>query len=35
VFADPQFADPEAGTLKVESTGTKTCTGTKTTVCWK
>lgn len=31
----PTFTDPEAGTLQILSTGTKTCTGTKKTVCWR
>lgn len=35
VFAVPQFNDPDAGTLQMLSTGTKGCTGTKTSVCWK
>lgn len=35
VFATPQFSDAEAGTLQILSTGTKNCTGTKTSVCWK
>jgi type IV pilus assembly protein PilE len=35
VFAEPQFTDTDAGTLQVLSTSTKTCTGTKTSVCWK
>lgn len=34
VSAVPIKADTEAGTLQVLSTGTKTCTGTNTTVCW-
>ncbi|MFZ2293483.1 MAG: type IV pilin protein [Polaromonas sp.] len=34
VSATPVKSDPEAGTLQVLSTGTKTCTGTKTSVCW-
>ena len=34
VSAEPIKTDPEAGTLQVLSTGTKTCTGTKTSVCW-
>lgn len=32
--AVPVKEDPEAGTLQMLSTGTKTCTGTNTTVCW-
>ena len=35
VFATPQYSDPEVGQLKMTSSGTKSCTGTKTTVCWK
>lgn len=35
VEATPTFADTEAGNLRILSTGTKTCTGTKTSVCWK
>lgn len=34
VSAVPLRSDPEAGTLQMLSTGTKTCTGTKTSVCW-
>lgn len=34
VSAAPVRNDPEAGTLQMLSTGTKTCTGTNTTVCW-
>ncbi len=34
VSAVPIRSDPDAGTLQMLSTGTKTCTGTKTTVCW-
>jgi type IV pilus assembly protein PilE len=32
--AVPQRADPEAGTLTVTTAGAKSCTGTKTSVCW-
>ena len=32
--ADPIQSDLEAGSLQMLSTGTKTCTGTKTSVCW-
>jgi len=32
--ADPVASDPEAGSLQILSTGTKTCTGTNTSVCW-
>jgi type IV pilus assembly protein PilE len=35
VVATPIKTDPEAGSLRMTSTGTKDCTGTKTTVCWK
>ena len=34
VSAEPVRSDPEAGTLQVLSTSTKTCTGTNTSVCW-
>lgn len=34
VSATPIRTDPDAGTLQMLSTGTKTCTGTKTSVCW-
>jgi type IV pilus assembly protein PilE len=34
VQADPIKSDPEAGSLLILSTGTKTCTGSKTSVCW-
>jgi type IV pilus assembly protein PilE len=34
VSAEPIKSDPEAGTLQVLSSGTKTCTGSKTSVCW-
>jgi type IV pilus assembly protein PilE len=34
VQADPIQSDLEAGSLQILSTGTKTCTGTKTSVCW-
>lgn len=33
--ATPVNADPEAGNLQILSSGTKTCTGTNTSVCWK
>lgn len=33
--ATPVTADPEAGNLQILSSGTKTCTGTNTAVCWK
>ncbi|QDL37179.1 type IV pilin protein [Rhodoferax sediminis] len=35
VAAEPVMADPDAGTLQILSTGTKTCTGAKSSVCWK
>ncbi len=35
VAAEPVMADPDAGTLQILSSGTKTCTGTKSSVCWK
>ena len=35
VSAEPVTNDPEAGTLQILSTGTKSCTGSKTSVCWK
>ena len=35
VIATPRQSDPEADTLRMTSTGTKDCTGTKTSVCWK
>ena len=35
VAAQPVISDPDAGTLQMLSIGTKTCTGTKTSVCWK
>lgn len=35
VEAVPIANDLEAGTLQILSTGTKTCTGTNTPVCWK
>lgn len=34
VEAVPKFTDAEAGTLQMLTSGTKTCTGTKTSVCW-
>ena len=34
VSAAPIHSDPEAGTLQMLSTGTKTCTVTNSTVCW-
>lgn len=35
VAAEPVTSDPDAGTLQMLSTGSKTCTGTKASVCWK
>ena len=35
VAAEPVMADPDAGTLQILSTGTKTCTGAKSSACWK
>lgn len=35
VTAAPVAADPEAGNLQILSSGTKTCDGTKQSVCWK
>lgn len=35
VFAVPQFTDPEGGTLRILSTGTRDCTGTKPALCWR
>jgi type IV pilus assembly protein PilE len=35
VRASPNFVDPVAGELYVESTGVRLCTGTNTAVCWK
>lgn len=36
VSAVPQFGggDPEVGTLTTQSTGARSCTGTKPTLCW-
>jgi len=34
VEAVPNFTDSEAGTLQVLSSGSKTCTGSTTSVCW-
>jgi type IV pilus assembly protein PilE len=33
--AAPLQSDPEAGSLQLSSSGTKTCTGSNTAVCWK
>jgi len=35
VVATPVKPDPDANVLWMTSTGTKSCTGTKTSVCWK
>ena len=35
VLAVPQFTDPDAGTLRILSTGTRDCTGAKPTLCWR
>jgi type IV pilus assembly protein PilE len=35
VSAVPQFTDTEAGTLTANSIGTKSCSGTNTSICWK
>jgi type IV pilus assembly protein PilE len=35
VTATPVKSDPEAGNLQILSSGTKTCTGSKPSVCWK
>lgn len=35
VEALPVKSDLKAGTLQILSTGTKTCTGTETSACWK
>lgn len=35
VLAVPIQSDPQAGTLRMQSTGLKDCTGTQTSVCWK
>jgi type IV pilus assembly protein PilE len=35
ITASPVNADPDAGDLQMLSTGTKSCTGSKPTVCWK
>ena len=35
VIATPLMSDAEANVLRMTSTGTKDCTGTKTSVCWK
>lgn len=35
VFAVPTFADAYGGTLRIVSTGTKDCTGSKPEICWR
>jgi type IV pilus assembly protein PilE len=35
VFATPQFTDADGGTLRIASTGTRDCTGTKPALCWR
>jgi type IV pilus assembly protein PilE len=35
VVAKPIKEDPDAGNLRMTSTGTKDCTGSKQSVCWK
>ncbi|MDE2417464.1 MAG: type IV pilin protein [Burkholderiales bacterium] len=35
VTATPVKSDPEAGNLQILSSGTKTCTGSKPSICWK
>ena len=35
VIASPLRADTEAGSLRMTSTGSKDCTGTRASVCWK
>lgn len=35
VVAEPTFPDPEAGSLSLTSTGTRSCTGTKPALCWR
>jgi len=35
VLAVPQFTDLDAGTLVIQSTGARECTGTKTALCWR
>ena len=34
VFAQPTFVDAAVGTLRIQSTGLKSCTGTSPTKCW-
>lgn len=35
VTAAPRFSDSEAGSLQISSSGAKTCTGSKPSVCWQ
>jgi type IV pilus assembly protein PilE len=35
VAAEPIQSDPATGTLQILSTGTKTCTGSNSALCWK
>lgn len=35
VVATPILSDPQAGSLRMTSTGTKDCTGTQSSLCWK
>ena len=34
VFCTPKYTDPDITELTITSTGVKSCTGTKTSVCW-
>ena len=34
VFAQPTFVDASVGTLKIQSTGLKSCTGSNSAKCW-
>ena len=35
VFGIPKYTDPDIIELNITSTGVKSCTGSKTSVCWK
>lgn len=35
VLAEPQFTDGDGGTLRITSSGTRDCTGTKPSLCWR
>lgn len=35
VFAVPNFSDPTVETLDILSTGTKSCTGSNKSICWR